>query len=63
MRPSLRTRWLAFCVGCATALSGVPARAQNYPLLEEINRQTQSLYRDVQAGIVRVQLPVPRWVQ
>jgi len=40
-----------------------PAGAQNYPLLEELNRQTQSLYRDVQAGLVRVQLPVPRWVR
>jgi hypothetical protein len=39
------------------------ARAQDYPLLEELNRQTQSLYRDVQSGLVRVQLPVPRWVR
>src|SRR5688500_7414659 len=58
-----RKIFLTLCLGYTLALTGVPARAQNYPLLEEINRQTQSLYRDVQAGIVRVQLPVPRWVQ
>src|SRR5688572_32603036 len=64
MIEKLRRTWLALCVGCGATLMLVSgASGQNYPLLEEINRQTQSLYRDVQAGIVRVQLPVPRWVQ
>jgi len=44
-------------------VSGGLAGAENYPLLEELNRQTQSLYREVEAGLVRVQLPLPRWLQ
>ena len=62
MRKRIKTFLLTLCL--AAGASPPPAAwGQNYPLLEEINRQTQSLYRDVQAGIVRVQLPVPRWVQ
>src|SRR5687767_5560043 len=64
MRTTWSKRWLVLTMACGAVVGGVaPARGQNYPLLEEINRQTQSLYRDVQSGIVRVQLPVPRWVQ
>jgi hypothetical protein len=68
MRKTWRKRWLVLTIACGAMVGGgvgvvAPARGQSYPLLEEINRQTQSLYRDVQAGIVRVQLPVPRWVQ
>src|SRR5688500_5392995 len=61
MRTRIKTFLLTLCI--AAGASAPSAWAQTYPLLEEINRQTQSLYRDVQAGIVRVQLPVPRWVQ
>jgi hypothetical protein len=32
-------------------------------LLEQLNRETQALYRDVQRGVVRVQLPQPQWVR
>ncbi len=31
------------------------------PLLKQLNEETQSLYREVQAGVVRVQLPPPKW--
>lgn len=31
------------------------------PLLEQLNSETQSLYREVQAGVCRVQLPPPKW--
>ncbi|HEY7119935.1 MAG TPA: PDZ domain-containing protein [Tepidisphaeraceae bacterium] len=31
------------------------------PLLQQLNQETQSLYHEVQAGVVRVQLPPPRW--
>jgi hypothetical protein len=31
------------------------------PLLQQLNAETQSLYREVQAGVVRIQLPPPRW--
>src|SRR5438067_13938300 len=37
--------------------------ADTYPMLEQLNRETQSLYRDVQSGLVRVQLPTPRWIR
>ncbi len=39
-----------------------PAARAEYPLLEELNRQTQSLYTEVEAGLVRLQLPLPRWM-
>src|SRR5258706_13595370 len=32
-------------------------------MLEQLNRETQSLYRDVQSGLVRVKLPTPRWIR
>ncbi|HEV8291362.1 MAG TPA: PDZ domain-containing protein [Tepidisphaeraceae bacterium] len=38
-------------------------RADTYPMLEQLNRETQSLYRDVQGGLVRVQLPTPKWIR
>jgi S1-C subfamily serine protease len=31
------------------------------PLLKQLNEETQSLYREVQSGVVRVQLPPPKW--
>jgi S1-C subfamily serine protease len=31
------------------------------PLLEQLNRETEELYRDVGRGLLRVQLPPPRW--
>lgn len=31
-------------------------------MLAELNRETQSLYRDVRTGVVRVQLPRPHWI-
>ena len=57
-------RWIAATAAGVLGMSlAAPLPAETYPLLEEINRQTQSLYQDVQAGVVRVQLPVPRWVR
>lgn len=31
------------------------------PLLKQLNEETQSLYREIQSGVVRVQLPPPKW--
>ena len=31
------------------------------PLLKRLNEETQSLYREIQSGVVRVQLPPPKW--
>src|SRR5688572_20391003 len=52
---------IAAALGCGLA----PARlgAENYPLLEQLNRETQSMYREVQGGLVRIQLPTPRWIK
>jgi hypothetical protein len=38
-----------------------PAPPPARPLLKQLNEETQSLYREVQAGVCRVQLPPPRW--
>jgi hypothetical protein len=32
------------------------------PLLAQLNRETQSLYTNVQSGVVRLQMPAPRWL-
>jgi hypothetical protein len=34
----------------------------SHGLLEQMSRETQSLYVDVQQGVVRLQLPVPKWL-
>src|SRR4051794_13005897 len=36
--------------------------AQPAPTLERINNETQALYEFVRPGLVRVQLPVPKWM-
>jgi hypothetical protein len=43
--------------------SASPVAAEPYPLLEQLNRESQSLYKEVQGGIVRVQLPTPKWIR
>ncbi|HZK82494.1 MAG TPA: PDZ domain-containing protein [Humisphaera sp.] len=32
------------------------------PMLEELNHETEALYREVNASLVRVQLPQPKWM-
>ncbi len=32
------------------------------PVLDQLNREVQSLYRESQNGLVRLQLPAPRWL-
>jgi len=51
-------------VGASTARGQEPPQpptAPARPLLKQLNEETQSLYREVQAGVCRVQLPPPRW--
>jgi hypothetical protein len=38
-----------------------PGAAGPRPLLKQLNEETQSLYHEVQAGVVRCQLPPPKW--
>jgi hypothetical protein len=52
----------ALAAGGLLAISP-PAIGQAYPLLEQLNRESQSLYKEVQGGIVRVQLPTPKWIR
>src|SRR5947208_15609954 len=61
---SIHPRYYAAAAALAMALAILPfVRADNYPMLEQLNRETQSLYRDVQSGLVRVQLPTPKWIR
>jgi hypothetical protein len=38
-----------------------PTSGGTRPLLKQLNEETQSLYREIQSGVVRVQLPPPKW--
>src|SRR6266568_4736351 len=58
MRKKIRVIFAAAVLTAPCAL-----RADTYPMLEQLNRETQSLYRDVQSGLVRVQLPTPKWIR
>jgi hypothetical protein len=58
MRKRLRIIFTAAALAMPCA-----SQAQNYQMLEQLNRETQSLYREVQGGLVRVQLPTPRWIR
>src|SRR5438105_6341122 len=58
MRKNLRIIFAAAVLSVPVAL-----HADTYPMLEQLNRETQSLYRDVQSGLVRVQLPTPKWIR
>ena len=36
--------------------------ASSRPLLEQLTRETEALYREVETGVLRVELPPPRWM-
>jgi hypothetical protein len=40
----------------------VPAPTESHALLEQMSRESEALYRDVQKGVIRLQLPPPRWL-
>ena len=74
-RASRRRRGVLGRLGlvCAVAFAGVvpeislaqaedeQAQADRRPLLDELNRETQGLYQEAMGGLVRVELPTPRW--
>src|SRR3954467_15933365 len=65
MPSRLHTLATAITLSLACAVAGEepaprPSGAAR-PLLKQLNEETQSLYREVQAGVVRVQLPPPKW--
>ncbi len=61
MRRSTTLNFL--CWWWATLLIAAAVVRAEYPLLEQLSQQTQSLYNDVQGGIARVQLPAPLWAR
>src|SRR5437868_228898 len=63
IRPLLMRKAQLILAVLAMTFASSPSRADNYPMLEQLNRETQSLYRDVQSGLVRVQLPTPKWIR
>src|SRR5829696_7910361 len=48
--------------GAAPAIDDPSPAAGTRPLLEQLTRETQALYGGVQRGVLRVQLPPPRWL-
>src|ERR1700704_5789803 len=58
MRTKIRIIFAAAVLAAPCALW-----ADTYPMLAQLNRETPALYRDVQSGLVRVQLPTPRWIR
>jgi len=65
------------CKGAAVALlAAIPPFAASHaqpaargadaptsrPLLDQLNRETEALYADVRRGVLRVQMPPPRWL-
>ena len=65
-----RTHRLPLAAGVVLALATLAARAQDTsreppasrPLLEQLTRETEALHREVQKGVLRVELPPPRWM-
>src|SRR6202035_4641688 len=55
---------LAIALIAGSALGQPPATASvsSHPLLDQLAHETQSVYADVQSGLVRVQLPPPKWM-
>lgn len=46
----------------ARVLAEEPAGPRSHGLLEQLSRETQGLYEQVQGGMVRLQLPPPKWL-
>ena len=46
----------------ADAPPAAPAAAPPAPLLDQISRETQSLFQSVRSGLVVVELPPPQWI-
>ena len=61
---------LGFAAAVLAALAALPAATpaadgppdDARPLLQQLSRETEALYGDVRQGLLRVQLPSPRWL-
>jgi hypothetical protein len=59
----IRVWVLGSMVSLACAAAAVAQEAAAPSLLEQLDRETQRLHESVQASVVRVQLPPPKWVE
>lgn len=50
-------------VSAAFLIAGFSRADEPTPLLVQLDQETQALYRNVQQGVARVQLPTPRWLK
>ena len=62
-RPSTFAGFLvaAWVAGVASAAGPATEPSLPHPLLDQLSHETVSVYADVQRGMVRVQLPPPKW--
>src|SRR4051794_32727130 len=59
---SLASLALLLTCGQAVARQEISPSEHPAPMLERINNETQALYESVRPGLVRVTLPVPKWM-
>ena len=63
----MRKAFVIQCVGLwlipwsALSIARAETGPTTRPMLDQLNRETQGLYRQVQTGVFRVQLPPPKW--
>jgi hypothetical protein len=58
----MRNVFIAGLIAIASTSQSRGQTAQPAPTLERINQETQALFDTVKPGLVRVQLPVPKWL-
>ena len=65
IRPLIHLRFVTL-LSCAchpvSAQDPTAAAQEPRPALEQLTRETQALYAEVQGGVLRVELPPPRWL-
>lgn len=56
--------WPILLIDCRAPAADVPADrpAPAHPLLDQLSRETQDLYRGLRGSVLRVQMPPPRWL-
>jgi hypothetical protein len=64
-QPLFHRAALGAVLACGVAVAALhgqePPARERRPLLDQLNRETQVLYDEAVHGLVRVQLPAPRW--
>src|SRR5687767_8420639 len=60
--PHLLFAAAACAIGNVAPAADAPSAPESRPLLEQLTRETQGVYAQVRRGVLRVQLPPPRWL-